>query len=388
MERIGIFGGMFDPPHIGHVRAAEAAISQLGLDKLYVIPDHTAPSDRKIGFATPEDRLELTKLAFADTEKTTVSAVAVENHGVVYTADLVEHISNLHPQAELFLLLGADKLQSLRAWRGFDRMCRQVTFAVMFRGVKGEQENVEALRDIGAKVQVLDAQTCVISSKDVRRLLIFHCAKAFLNPSVTDYIDRNSLYGVWEDFKNLPMERLEQVVISLLKKKRINHVLGCRDTAVALAKRWGTDETDAARAGLLHDVTKALDGPLQLTICAEYGTILDDFSTENPKTLHAFTGSLVARDVFGENEAVISAIRSHTTGKGGMNTLEKIIYVADYMEPNRDFPGVEELRRLAFEDLDAALKMGLHMTLEHLRKQGAEVSPATRDALNYLNLKG
>jgi len=146
------------------------------------------------------------------------------------------------------------------------------------------------------------------------------------------------------------------------------------------------DMTDAARAGLLHDVTKALDGPLQLTICAEYGTILDDFSAENPKTLHALTGSFVARDVFGENEAVVNAIRSHTTGKGGMNTLEKIIYVADYMEPNRDFPGVEELRRLAYTDLDGALKLGLEMTLEHLKQQGAEVSPATRDALEYLKL--
>jgi nicotinate-nucleotide adenylyltransferase len=97
---------------------------------------------------------------------------------------------------------------------------------------------------------------------------------------------------------------------------------------------------------------------------------------------------LAARDVFGENDAVVSAIRSHTTGKGGMNTLEKIIYVADYIEPNRDFPGVEELRQLAYSDLDAAMKRGLEMTLEHLKEQGAEVSPATKDALDYLKRYG
>ena len=180
------------------------------------------------------------------------------------------------------------------------------------------------------------------------------------------------------------MEELEKVVISLLKPNRVKHVLGCRDTAAALAEKWGADINDAARAGLLHDITKALDGPLQLTLCQEYGTILDDFSKRYPKTLHALTGSLVAERIFGENAAVVSAIRSHTTGKAGMNLLEKIIYVADYMEPNRDFPGVERLRQLAFTDMDAAVKLGLEYTLEHLKKQGAEVSPESKAALAAL----
>jgi nicotinate-nucleotide adenylyltransferase len=181
------------------------------------------------------------------------------------------------------------------------------------------------------------------------------------------------------------MEKLETVVTSLLNPNRVAHVLGCRDTAVELAKRWGADVTDAARAGLLHDITKALDGPLQLTLCREYGIVLDAFFAKNPKTLHALTGALVAERIFGENEAVVSAIRSHTTGKADMNTLEKIIYVADYMEPNRNFPGVDKLRQLAYTDLDAALKLGLTMTLELLKKQGSEISPESREALEFLN---
>ena len=162
-------------------------------------------------------------------------------------------------------------------------------------------------------------------------------------------------------------------------------MLGCRDTAVEMAKHWGADETDAARAGILHDITKAIDGPLQLTLCDAYGKILSDFSKRYPKTLHALTGSLVAGRIFGENDAVVSAIEHHTTGKADMNLLEKIIYVADYMEPNRNFPGVEKLRELAFTDIDAALKLGLEMTLEHLKRQGNEVSPESREALAWLN---
>ena len=210
-----------------------------------------------------------------------------------------------------------------------------------------------------------------------------------------DNLHRLSVFGcagvsVPEDsgkYRDLPMETLEKVVIDLLKPSRVKHVLGCRDTAVKLAEHWGADVTDAARAGMLHDITKALDGPLQLTLCAEYGTMLSGFSARNPKTLHALTGSLVAERIFGENETVVSAIRHHTTGKADMTLLEKIIYVADYMEPNRDFPGVERLRELAFTDIDGALKLGLEMTLSHLQEQGSEVSPESQEALDWLNRK-
>ena len=191
--------------------------------------------------------------------------------------------------------------------------------------------------------------------------------------------------GAGEGYRELPLAQLEEVVVRLLKPNRVAHVLGCRDTAVQLALHWGADVTDAARAGLLHDITKALSGDAQLTLCREYGTMLSDFSKKYPKTLHALTGALVAERIFGENEAVVNAIRHHTTGKANMDLLEKIIYVADYMEPCRDFPGVEKLRELAFTDIDWALKLGLEMTLEHLARQGSEVSPETAEALQYLN---
>ena len=237
----------------------------------------------------------------------------------------------------------------------------------------------------GSRIYLVRNDIVAISSTQMRRLLAFRCAGEFLPEGVLDYVRAHNLYDTRTDWKNLPMERLEQVVVSLLNPNRVKHVLGCRDTAVALAKRWGADVTDAARAGILHDITKAIDGPLQLTLCDAYGKLLDDFSKRYPRTLHALTGSMVAQRIFGENEAVVSAIEFHTTGKADMRLLEKIIYVADYMEPNRDFPGVERLRELAFSDIDAALKLGLEMTLEHLREQGAEVSPASRDALAWLN---
>lgn len=184
--------------------------------------------------------------------------------------------------------------------------------------------------------------------------------------------------------RGLTNEQLKETVIGLLKESRVNHVLGCAQTAVELAALWGADTQDAYRAGMLHDVTKALDGQLQLTLCEKLGILIDEFAQKNPKTLHATTGAAVAKTVFGENEAVQAAIRSHTTGCGGMSTLQKIIYIADYMEPNRDFDGVQELRRLAETDLDKALKKGLDMSIAVLHQQGRDVCPDSLDALNDL----
>lgn len=212
-------------------------------------------------------------------------------------------------------------------------------------------------------------------------------AGSYVSPTFDAYIRSTKRCDPNRDFRALPMEELEQVVCALLNPNRVAHVLGCRDTAVALAKRWGADVTDAARAALLHDITKVFDGSAQLTLAGEYGIMLDDFSRKYPKTLHALTGAFVAKEMFAENEAVFSAIECHTTGKAAMNLLETIIYVADYMEPNRDFPGVEELRYLATVDMEKALRLGLEMTVAHLNEQGAEMSPASHNALQYLYAK-
>lgn len=235
--------------------------------------------------------------------------------------------------------------------------------------------------------QRVEDATSLLSRADVRRMLTFRCADDYLLPHVNAYIQQNNLYGTGKNLRHLKMDQLEKVTVSLLKPNRVAHVLGCRDTAILLAQKWGADETDAGRAGLLHDITKALPAPLQLALCRSYGVHLSNFASQNPKTLHALTGSLVAQRIFGENETVVSAIASHTTGKPYMNTLEKIIYVADYMEPNRNFEGVEQLRNLAFSDLDAALQLGLEMTLTMLRQQGREISPESKQTLAWLKGK-
>ena len=390
MERIGIYGGTFNPIHTGHIQAAKQALSQLKLDKLLLIPDRIAPhKEIPAGSPTPQQRLDMLRIAAQNRPGLEVSDMELRREGVSYTFETVLQMKAQHPDAQLVLLMGTDMFLSFHTWRNPEVILENASLGVFCRGDKNEKAAIEAckaeMEARGATVELVDNEVIAISSTQLRRLLAFHCAGAFLPEGVLDYIREHRLYDTRTDWRNLPMEELEPIVIRLLNPNRVRHVLGCRDTAVDLAKHWGADVTDAARAGILHDITKAIDGPLQLTLCEAYGKILNDFSRKYPKTLHALTGSLVAERIFGENKAVVSAIEHHTTGKADMNLLEKIIYVADYMEPNRDFPGVEELRRLAYSDITAALKLGLEMTLEHLKRQGNEVSPESREALAWLN---
>ena len=388
MERIGIYGGTYSPPHIGHLKAAEYAIEALGLDRLLLIPTGVSPHKAMSAGATSADRLEMLRLSAAGMEKAQVSDLEIQRQGSSYTVDTLRAIREENPGAELVLLMGTDMFVSFLNWREPESILSLATLAVFCRGERGERERIEAQKEnleaMGAKIRLVENPVNAISSTDLRRMLVFGCADPFLMPGVGDYIREKGLYGLDRERKNLPMEALEEAVIALMNPNRVAHVLGCRDTAVELARVYGENEVDAARAGLLHDITKAIDGPLQLTLCDEYGIVLDTFSRSFPKTLHALTGSLVAERIFGENENVVSAICHHTTGRANMTLLEKIIYIADYVEPNRDFPGVEAMRAMAYADLDRAVLMGLQSAVAHVRRQGQGLAPATLEALEFL----
>ncbi len=389
MQRIGIFGGTYDPVHLGHIRAAKQAIIQLGLSKLLMIPCFAAPH-KEGHFASAQERLAMLRLACQEESQIEVSDMEIVRGGVSFTYETVLQLRRDYPDAELILLMGSDMFLSFAQWKNPDVILENASLGVFGRGIPKERDAVakkkQELEGLGASIYLLDNNVVDISSTQLRRMLIFQGASPFLAEKVEAFIRTNGIYGTNKDYKYLPVEELEKVVVSLLNPNRVAHVLGCRQTAVELALRWGADPKDAERAALLHDITKALDGRLQLTLCREYGVMLDTFSQKYPKTLHALTGSLVAERIFGENKAVVDAICCHTTGKAHMNILEMIIYVADYMEPNRDFPGVEELRYLTTVDMRKALAKGLEMTMAVLKESGSDISPASQAALESLGV--
>ena len=391
---LGIYGGSFNPPHLGHSSAARLAMEQLGLDKLIFVPAAHPPHKQLPADAPqPEDRLAMTALA-ADgmllPDRVEVSPMELEREGPSYTADTMEQLRREYPEARLWLLMGADMLLSLQDWHQPEKILALAGVAAFARSGGDSQARLEEHAAMlqarfGGQVRVLPAPEPVeISSTRLRELLARGEGTEYLHPSVYGYIIRRGLYGVDYDLKHLPERELEACACSMMRAKRIAHVQGTRDEAVRLAKRWGANQEHAARAALLHDCTKYLDMQQQLQLCHQYGIVLDDLEQRAVKLLHAKTGAWVARDVYGEPEEVFQAIYWHTTGKADMTLLEKILYIADYMEPTRSFDGVERLRELAYRDLDQAVLAGCEMSIAEMAQRGLPVHYNTVEARDFL----
>lgn len=176
-------------------------------------------------------------------------------------------------------------------------------------------------------------------------------------------------------------EKMVYKLKKALDAQRFAHTLGVEQTAREMARIFGEDEEKAALAGLLHDCAKCM--PLSQMVKAARSVPLDPVMKESKALMHAVAGMCIAESVYGvKDQDVLGAIRWHTTGRASMTALEKIIYLADMIEPGRKpFPGIEELRALCHEDLDKAMHLALRMSLEHVQAQGKTLHPDTMSAL-------
>ena len=385
--KIAIYGGTFNPPHRGHVESLQAVYEQAKPDRVLVIPA-SIPPHKELAAGSPdaEERLELTRLAFKELPYAEVTDMELTRTGKSYTSDTVAELLRKYPDAELMLAMGTDMFLSFETWHEYRYLIDNVTMLVFARR-EGEDEKIfkygEYLESkYGAKINYIMHDPLPISSSEIRRLLPRRLGRELLPGVVFAKIVKNGDYAAKPDFP-----WLREQSYAYLSPKRIPHVQGCEWEAVRLAKRWGESEEDAAEAGILHDITKKLVLSEQLILSEKYGIINDTYETANVKLLHAKTGAALARDLFNISDRVYSAIRWHTTGKPDMTLLEKIIYMADYIEPNRDFPGVDKLRKLAYEDLDAAMVLGLKMSLEDIRSYGAEPYEVTVSAYEWYKAK-
>ncbi len=170
-----------------------------------------------------------------------------------------------------------------------------------------------------------------------------------------------------------------------LKYSRYLHTLGVAFTATSMAMVHGADIEKAETAGLLHDCAKCLGDKESIRLCEKEHIEVTQMERRNPSLLHAKAGVAVAREEYGiTDEEILGAIRWHTTGKPGMTKLEKIIFIADYIEPGRcEAPGLPGIRRLAFQDLDACMLQILSDTLQYLKETGKEIDSATEETRAY-----
>lgn len=393
--KIGIYGGTFNPPHLGHLQAARAVFELLKLDRLLLIPAGIPPHKGLPEHSPSADqRLEMTRLAGEQLglgSKVETLDLEIRREGKSYTSDTLAELRRRFPEDELWLLMGTDMFLSLHAWHEPGDIFAQAGIAAFGRTEEDTEELFSAQREMlyrsypDARIFTLTIPGVIdVSSTELREKLARGEGNHLLAPAVYGYILREKLYGTQADLKHLSLSQLRAVSLSCLKHKRIPHVLGTEQTAIRLAERYGADVQKARVAAILHDCTKKLGLAEQLALCERFHVQLDEMERQEVKLLHAKTGAALAREIFGVDEEIEKAIWYHTTGHANMSLLEKVVYIADYIEPSRDFPGVDKLRKACDEDLDQGVLLGLENTIQQMEALGEKVHPATlaaRDAL-------
>ena len=180
-------------------------------------------------------------------------------------------------------------------------------------------------------------------------------------------------------------EEMKSDILNRIGEKRYNHTIRVRDTAVELAKIYNVDLEKAYVAGMLHDCAKIRDEKELIEVSFDYGLNLTDDMEKAPQIIHSFLGAIISEKKYGiEDEDILNAIRFHTTGRENMSDLEKIVFLADYIEPMRNFSGVDKARKLACEDLNKAMIYSLNNTILFLCNKDEYIALDTIKARNYI----
>ena len=375
--RIGIFGGSFDPIHKEHVHFVRVAIEGLQLDKVFVMPAHTPPHKPYRVLSSDRDRLEMCRLAFSDLPEVEVSDYEILQGGTSYTYLTCQHFCQQFPEADIFFLLGTDMLRDFPTWRNPQSIVEDVTIAVCGRNEQDgwwEEEQRLFVEKFGKPFVRVDYNGEDVASTKIRVLAGAGMRLTdFVDEKVAEYIRQNSLYAIPNADKALSLE----------KPERQAHSIRVANLAAARALKLKIPERQAIAAALFHDCGKNLshDSPyLQgFHLPQEWGEV--------PKSVwHQFAGAYVAENHFGvTDEDVLNAVRYHTSGRPNMSALEKLIFLADMLEEERCYEGVDKLRQLfwAGDDLDECLETALFETLQFLKIKKADVYPLTQQAYQF-----
>ena len=183
-------------------------------------------------------------------------------------------------------------------------------------------------------------------------------------------------------------DKIVEYLRTNLRPKRFEHSLSVRDTAVKIAEFYNFDVDKARLAGLVHDCAKDKSGEELLEIACNSGYNVGEVCIDSPKLLHGCVGAIIAKEVMGiEDEEVLNSVFYHTTGRKNMSGIEKLIYIADYVEPLRVFPGVDIMRNEVFVDLDKTLIFAFDSTIKYVIEKGQMLHPDSIEGRNYLILE-
>ena len=393
MKRVGILGGTFDPIHLGHLLLARAAYNELSLDKVLIMPSNNPPHKRNNSISSNEDRLNMVKAAIRDIPYFEASDFEMQRDGITYTSDTLKLLNETYPDTRFFFIVGGDSIIHFESWHEPCTILKECALIAAGRdGYSKEeiQKQIEFLRDkysgegFTPEIYYLETPSFNISSHEIRNYVSFGMSvDGFMPEEVTEYIKDKGLY------LNPFYEKVKMELKGLLKPARYAHVLSVAQTAVYMATAHLEDPVRAYTAGLLHDCAKFMNDEDMLKAAKDHNIELDDIEKRAVQLVHSKVGSVLAKEKYGiEDEEILSAIWYHTTGHPNMTRLEKIIYIADTVEPLRvwgeDNSELDIIRSVALSDLDKCLFLVLKHTNDYLNRTHKDnISDLTLKTYNY-----
>lgn len=340
MNRV-IFGGGFDPVHLGHINMALIARDALKAEVIFVPAKVAVWKNESIDSA---HKINMLRLAIEDYEHFSIDTFELEQEKQPYSVETVSYFKKRYPKDRLYLLIGQDQANSFHLWKQADIVAKKAQI-VYFRRPKLElnHENVEKYHMIE-----LDGNEIEVSSTDIRSL-----KSARVPLKVLKYIEQNDLYFV---------SRIKP----RMKETRFTHSCSVAHLAYRIAKKHQLDYSKAYIAGILHDIAKDTDKNTSLALMKQY---YPDFVEIGAFSYHQFLGEKVAKEDFGVvDEEILGAIKFHTTGKGNMSWLEKLIYACDKIDPNRGYDSSELIQAME-NGIDSGFLTVLKANVEFLSKK-------------------
>lgn len=387
-KKIAIMGGTFDPIHYGHLVAAEAVRDELEIDKVIFIPTGRPPHKKSRGISHNEHRYLMTVLATVNNPYFEVSRLEIDRPGTTYTIDTIKELKEYcNKDTEIFFITGADAISEIFTWKNPEELLELCSFVAVtrpgYKKTKLRKMVSEIKEKFNNKLYFLEVPALAISSSQIRdRVKTDSSIKYLVSESVEDYIKKFSLY---KENEIANTELINNKLEKILSPSRFIHTQGVAREAVRLARHYGYDTEKAYVAGLLHDCAKEIPPEEKRSLCKEYKIKLDEILDKQIDLVHSFLGGAICEKEYGINDKeIINAVKYHTTGRAKMSELEKIIYLADCIEPNRKpYEGLEKTRDLAYTDLDLAMKYNLETTIKYNEAKGRLIHPLSIEALNY-----
>lgn len=399
MTKLGIFGGTFSPPHVGHVRAAEAFLNSAKLDKLLIMPAFLPPHKAIDGEASADERFKMCKFAFSGLPRTEISDFEIKNGGKSYTHFTLSSFKD--EETELYFLVGTDMFLTLGKWVKPETIFSLATIALVRRERTDENSHLieERAREykerFGAKLLFIDADITEISSSDLRSMIKSGAdTSEFLSEEVYTYIKENLIYK--SDFTDAEIENLRKKVKLYLSDERYAHTLGVENAVTLIADACLPHKKSALRvAALLHDIAKEIPTDEKLAVLKKIDGLTDE-DLKSEKLYHAFCAPLVIKRDFPEyaTKDVLSAVFNHTTGAPSMTLFDEIVFVADYVEEGRSYRECREAREKLFgafgdciaeniNELHKCALSELEATKAHVLSRKAVLNLRSEAALSY-----